>query len=288
MVLFLGACGSGGNTASKVEEPKQGEAQSSKENDEGTGLEEIEGKDLDSLTAEDWKKINLSKKQFDTFLNGLTEEDENGEIAINKAEMADDSTIEITLNNSDGDTLENTFTAPILDAFVRELYKHSAYFKDDEPTIIFSDLTGFEVAKITEPIDLGDDGEGSSGEDLGTFKLGDKVNVAGTIITLKEVSYTDERNEFEEEQPEEVLIIDMDVQNATEEELYFDTYEFEIYDSEGTKMSSYPIDSLSDTLQPGKNTSGRGAYGVSGKGPYEVYYTDFMTETKAMWNIDVK
>ena len=288
MIILLGACGTDGKTASKVEEPKPGERQSSKENEEGTGLEAFEDKNFEFLTAEDWENINLSKKQFDLFLKDLSEGDENGEMVFNKAEMVNDSTIEIIFNNSDGDALVNTFTAPILDASIRELYKHSAYFKNEEPTIIYSDLTGFEIAKITEQIDLDDIEEGDSGEDLGTFQLGDKIDVAGTIITLKEAKYTDERNKYADEDPKEVLVIDMDIQNATDEEIYFDTYDFEVYDADGTKMSSYPIDSLSDTLQPGKNISGYGAYGVSGKGPYEVYYKDFMTNTKAMWKIEVK
>ncbi len=282
MALFLGACGNDGKPASKVEEPRQGESQS-ESNNEGTGLEALEGKDFESLSAEDWEKINLSKKQFELFLEGLAEEDENGEIVINKAEMSDDNTIKIVFNNSDGDTLENTITAPIFDAFIREIYKHSKYFKDNEPTILFSDLTGYTIAEITEPIDWD-----AEGQDLGTFNLGDKVDIEGTVITLTDASYTDERNEFADEDPEKVLIINMTVQNAKDEELFFDAYDFEIYDAEGTKMETYPIDYLTETLQPGKNVSGRGAYGVSGKGPYEVYYSDFMTETKAMWKIEVE
>ncbi|MCM3663485.1 DUF4352 domain-containing protein [Mesobacillus subterraneus] len=283
--LFLGACGSE-ESASKVDEPKK-EANSASEKDEGTGLEAFEGKDFEEITAEDWKKINLSKKQFKNWLAEMEKPDESGQIMINKAEITDDNTIEIKLNNSDGDTLENSMTAPILDALIREIYKHSAYYKKDEPKIIFTDLTGFKIAEITEPVDFGESGE-AEGQDLGTFKVGDKVDIAGTVITITGASYTDERNEFEEKQPEKVLILDLAVQNATQEELFFDAYELEIYDSEGTKMESYPIDYLTETLQPGKNITGRGAYGVSGKGPYEVYYTDFATDTKAMWNIDVK
>jgi hypothetical protein len=283
--LFLGGCGSE-ESASKVEEPKKNTS-SAPEKDEGTGLEAIEGKELEEITAEDWKKINLSKKQFNNWLAEMEKPDDSGQIMINKVEMTDDKTIQIKLNNSDGDTLENSMTAPILDAFIREIYKRSAYYKKDEPKIVFTDLTGFKIAEITEPIDFGESGE-TEGQNLGTFKIGDKVDIAGTVITITGASYTDERNEFEEKQPEKVLILNLAVQNASQEELFFNAFELEVYDSEGTKMESYPIDYLTETLQPGKNITGRGAYGVSGKGPYEVYYTDFATDTKAMWNIDVK
>lgn len=284
--LLLSACGSEEN-ANKVESPKQEENHNDK-TEEGTGLEALKGKNLEEITAEDWEKVNLSKKQFNNWLSDLEKPNETGEIIINKTEMTDDKTISIVLNNSDGDTFENTLTAPIFDAFVRQVYKHSKYYKDEEPTIVFSDLTGYKIAEINEPIEFDETGEVNESQDLGTFNIGDKVDVAGTVITITAASYTEERNQFEEPQPAKVLVFDLTVQNATQEELYFSASDFEVYDAEGTKMSTYPIDHLTDTLQPGKNISGRGAFGVSGKGPYEVYYTDFVTDTKAMWNLDVK
>ncbi|MEC1744163.1 DUF4352 domain-containing protein [Schinkia azotoformans] len=283
--ITLAACGSGDETAGKVEDPKQVEKGANEE--EGTGLEALKGKDLESMTAEDWEKVNLSKKQFDEWLSEMEKPDESGEIMINKAEMTDDKTISIVFNNSDGDTFENTMTAPIFDAFIRQIYKHSKYFKDEEPTVVFSDLTGYKIAEISEPINFNESGE-TSGQDLGTFKIGDKVDVAGTVITINNVSFTDERNQFDEYKPAEVLKIDLTVQNATQEELHFDVYEFELYDAEGTKMDFVSLDNMSETLQPGKNASGSAYIGTSGKGPYELYYIDFMTDAKAMWNIDIK
>lgn len=285
--LTLAACGPD-ETAKKVDDPKEESSEESGKNSNNNenGLDAIKGKSLDEITAEDWAKINLSKKQFEEFLSTLTEPDkETGEININKVEMLDDSTIEIILNNSDGDTFENQILSPIMDAFVREVYKHSAFYKDKEPTIIVKDLTGYKIMENDKPLELN---EGQTENNLGTFQVGDKVDVAGTVITINNISYTDERNEFDEYQPEKVLKIDLTVQNSTNEELFFDVFEFELYDAEGTKMEFVSLDNMTETLQPGKNASGSAYIGASGKGPYELYYSDFVTGTKAMWKINVE
>lgn len=280
LLFILSACG--GEEATKVKEEKKASAA------ETTSVADLEEVDLENMTEEDWDKINLSKKEFKKMLDAMAEADEDGEIAISSAKLTNDETIEVELNNSDGDTLENAMTAAIMDSIIREFYKHSVYYDDKEPTIVFNDLTGYTILENDKPIEYEEDESASSdGEDLGEFKLDEKVDVAGTIITLSNPAYTDERNEYEEE-PAEVLSLDVAVQNATDEDLYFDTYDFQVYDADGTLMETYALDYLTADIKPGKNTSGKGFYAVSGKGPYEVYYTDFVTDATAKWTIEVK
>lgn len=280
LLFILSACG--GEEATKVKEEKKASAA------ETTSVADLEEMDLENMTEEDWDKINLSKKEFKKMLDAMAEADEDGEIAISSAKLTNDETIEVELNNSDGDTLENAMTAAIMDSIIREFYKHSVYYDDKEPTIVFNDLTGYTILENDKPIEYEEDESASSdGKDLGEFKLDEKVDVAGTIITLSNPAYTDERNEYEEE-PAEVLSLDVAVQNATDEDLYFDTYDFQVYDADGTLMETYALDYLTADIKPGKNTSGKGFYAVSGKGPYEVYYTDFATDATAKWTIEVK
>ncbi|MEC0281643.1 DUF4352 domain-containing protein [Terribacillus saccharophilus] len=280
LLFILSACG--GEEATKVKEEKKASAA------ETTSVADLEEMDLENMTEEDWDKINLSKKEFKKMLGAMAEADEDGEIAISSAKLTNDETIEVELNNSDGDTLENAMTAAIMDSIIREFYKHSVYYDDKEPTIVFNDLTGYTILENDKPIEYEEDESASSdGKDLGEFKLDEKVDVAGTIITLSNPAYTDERNEYEEE-PAEVLSLDVAVQNATDEDLYFDTYDFQVYDADGTLMETYALDYLTADIKPGKNTSGKGFYAVSGKGPYEVYYTDFATDATAKWTIEVK
>lgn len=280
LLFILSACG--GEEATKVKEEKKASAA------ETTSEADLEEMDLENMTEEDWDKINLSKKEFKKMLDAMAEADEDGEIAISSAKLTNDETIEVELNNSDGDTLENAMTAAIMDSIIREFYKHSVYYDDKEPTIVFNDLTGYTILENDKPIEYEEDESASSdGKDLGEFKLDEKVDVAGTIITLSNPAYTDERNEYEEE-PAEVLSLDVEVQNATDEDLYFDTYDFQVYDADGILMETYALDYLTADIKPGKNTSGKGFYAVSGKGPYEVYYTDFATDATAKWTIEVK
>ncbi|PAD34324.1 DUF4352 domain-containing protein [Terribacillus saccharophilus] len=279
LLFILSACG--GEEATKVKEEKKASAA------ETTSVSELEEMDWENMTEEDWDKVNLSKKDFKKLLDAMSEPDEDGEIAISSAKLSNDDTIEVEFNNSDGDTLENGMTAAIMDAFFRQFYKHSVYYNEKEPTIVFTDLTGFTIMENDKPIEYDEENASSDGEDLGEFKLDEKVDVAGTIITLSNPAYTDERNEYEEE-PAEVLSFDVAVQNATDEDLYFDTYDFQVYDADGTLMETYALDYLTADIKPGKNTSGKGFYAVSGKGPYEVYYTDFVTDATAKWTIEVK
>ena len=123
---------------------------------------------------------------------------------------------------------------------------------------------------------------------LKSNNIGDVVNIDGLEITINNTKYTDDRNQFQENQPEEVLILDFYVENKTDEEIVFSASDFEIYDADGTKMDIYPLDSVVENLLPGKNASGQGTYGVSGKAPYEVYYTELLKGHKAKWILDVK
>lgn len=271
LLFILSACG--GEEATKVKEEKKASAA------ETTSVADLEEMDLENMTEEDWDKINLSKKEFKKMLDAMAEADEDGEIAISSAKLTNDETIEVELNNSDGDTLENAMTAAIMDSIIREFYKHSVYYDDKEPTIVFNDLTGYTILENDKPIEYEEDESASSdGKDLGEFKLDEKVDVAGTIITLSNPAYTDERNEYEEE-PAEVLSLDVAVQNATDEDLYFDTYDFQVYDADGTLMETYALDYLTADIKPGKNTSGKGFYAVS---------ADFATDATAKWTIEVK
>lgn len=285
-IIMLSACGSPEETAKKVESPKEEVATEKETKDSSKGLEALEGKSFEELTEEDWNKIRLSKKKFKEFLSEMEKPNENGEIAINKAELVGDNRIEITLNNSDGDTFENALTAPIMDVIIRQLYNHSDYYKETEPTILFKDLSGFKITENSKPIEF-EEGEGTT-KDLGTFNFGDKVDVNGTIITVNNAAFTDERNEFDETNPEKVLKIDLTVQNSTQEEIFADVGDFEVYDAEGTKMEIYSLDNLMETLQAGKNISGSAFFGVTSKGPYELYFKDFVDEKTAKWIIDIK
>jgi oligopeptide transport system substrate-binding protein len=183
-------------------------------------------------------------------------------------------------------TFENQMMGAIMDAWVRELYKHSDYYKKAEPTIIINDLSGFEIAKNDKPVKFDEDAKTS--KDLGTFKIGDKVDVGGHIITLSNAVYDDSKKEEYEVTAAKVLKVDFVYQNSTKEEQFIDGHQFEIYDADGTKQEVTSIDFFGENVQPGKNVSGSVHFGVTGKGPYEIFFADMATDTKAKWIIDIK
>ncbi|WP_028392141.1 DUF4352 domain-containing protein [Bacillus cihuensis] len=281
--IFLVAC-SNDNGAEKVEKP-------AKVQKEFTTMEEMKKIDWENPDKAEWDKVYISEKTFKDLLKEFTTPDEEGVITYKDAQLKDDKTIELKVNNSDGESLENVMQAAILDTFVREFYKHSELYDDKkEPTIRTIDLSGTLIAENKKAIDYeeGADSSENTAKNLGTFKVGEKVNVEGHIITLTNARYTDERNEFEETQPNNVLIFDVEYQNGTQEEQLIDGGDFEVYDSKGEKMETYPIDYITESVQPGKHVKGQAAFGVTGNAPYEIYYKDFMTESKATWIMEVK
>lgn len=143
------------------------------------------------------------------------------------------------------------------------------------------------IAENKKPIEFDEDSE-QKPKELGTFKLGEKVNVAGHIKTLTNVHYTKERNEFEETQPKEVLGFDIEYQNGTKEEQVVSPGNSEVYDSKGEKMEVYALDTLTESVQASKHVNGPAAFGVTDNAPYEIFFTDYTTGSKAKWIMEVK
>ncbi|MFB6367373.1 hypothetical protein ACFCP7_25650 [Paenibacillus elgii] len=106
----------------------------------------LKEKKFDQLTKEEWDKIRLSKKDFNELLEELSKKDDNS--AIQKAVLIDNTTLEITLANTGGETIGNTLVVGLFDPILRELYMHSSYYKNDkQPVIRFVNSAGAVVAE---------------------------------------------------------------------------------------------------------------------------------------------
>ncbi|MCK1984262.1 MULTISPECIES: hypothetical protein [Peribacillus] len=129
----------------------------------------------------------MPKKDFKTILKQMASPDEEGTITYKSIVLKDSKTIEMKVNNSDGGSFENTMQSAIMDAYIRVLYKHSELYDDrKEPTIRTVDLSNTVIAENKKPIEFDEESEDSEQKhkELGTFKLCEKVNVEGHIITL--------------------------------------------------------------------------------------------------------
>ena len=96
--------------------------------------------------------------------------------------------------------------------------------------------------------DASDGGSGDAAEEEKTYGVGDTWTVDGQWnFTIDSVEVTEERNEFEESDPEQVIIIKYHYENLGYEDslglmdgLYF--YPDSLIDSDGNMCNEYPVD----------------------------------------------
>lgn len=124
-------------------------------------------------------------------------------------------------------------------------------------------------------------------EESKTLTIGDTAEVEGVKFTLKNVTTTDERNEFAETDPAMVVKIEYEIENTTDEEIPIGG-DLEVYDGTGNKMESYPLDNTMGSLQPGKKIQGVEHFGIE-EGPIEIYFAPiFSFEDPAIFTAEVQ
>lgn len=117
--------------------------------------------------------------------------------------------------------------------------------------------------------------------------IGDTAEVGNIKFTLKNVSLTDERNEFAEQDPKMVVKIEYELENGTDEEIPVGG-DLEVYDATGNKMESYPLDNTLGSLKPGKKIQGVEHFGIE-EGPIEIYFQPMLSfDEPAVFEVDVK
>ena len=161
IIGLLTACGGNDEEAAK-DKPKDGATQvqnkgePTKVRGDFTTTEELANMDFDSKSFS-WNDIYLSEQTFTELLFNLTEPDDQGEVVLGSAELVEWDTVELVINNYEGNSLKNSLQAVYLDSIVRQLYKHSELYDGEEPHIRVLDLEGFVIAENKEPIKLGEE-----------------------------------------------------------------------------------------------------------------------------------
>ncbi|RNF38363.1 hypothetical protein [Planococcus salinus] len=146
-VFFLAGCNA-------TETPTAEKAvHGTQETDESCNQELLK-QDLHDISDQEWEVIYLSKNDFDQYLSDLSKAGEAGMQLVANVKMNQGEII-ITLNNRDGESLDNLFAAPYFDTLIRRLYVNSAYFDNQQPTIIVKDLNGTVLAENKEAMDTG-------------------------------------------------------------------------------------------------------------------------------------
>ncbi|WP_436651807.1 DUF4352 domain-containing protein [Latilactobacillus sakei] len=112
------------------------------------------------------------------------------------------------------------------------------------------------------------------------YKLGDTVKVGDVTYTLKSVEKTDERNEYEEEKPANVIKVVYHVKNNGKEDLPVGT-DLNVYGPDNNKLKTYALENTMDAVAAGKEMDVTAAYGSDKMGKFELQFAPLVSIKQA-------
>ena len=120
-------------------------------------------------------------------------------------------------------------------------------------------------------------------------KLGDTVKVGKVTYTLKSVEVTNERNEFEDNQPKYVIKVIYHVKNNSDKELPIGA-DLDAYGPNNNKLKSYPVnDTTLDSIAAGKEADVTTGFGSDKLGAFELQFSPLVsTEKPVKFRVKVK
>ncbi|HDU0781251.1 TPA: hypothetical protein REP71_001699 [Listeria monocytogenes] len=116
--------------------------------------------------------------------------------------------------------------------------------------------------------------ENAQSESSTKFGIGDKQTLGGITVTLVSVTKTSERNQFDDTNPKNVVKISYKVENNSGNE-YFVNSDIDVYDSNSTMGTRYPLDNTTGKILNGKNMNAEYYAGVDEGGNIEIVFNLF-------------
>ncbi|MEG0259319.1 MAG: DUF4352 domain-containing protein [Lysinibacillus sp.] len=113
-----------------------------------------------------------------------------------------------------------------------------------------------------------------------TLTVGDTAELKDAKFTLKAVSTTDARNEFDESNPNKVIKVEYEIENLSDSELSYGM-DISVYDGAGNKMETYPLDNSMGAIATGKKVQGTEHFGIMEGGKIEIHYAPIISFDKA-------
>ena len=111
-------------------------------------------------------------------------------------------------------------------------------------------------------------------------KVGDTVKVGKVTYTLKSVEVTNERNEFEDNQPKYVIKVVYHVKNNSDKELPIGA-DLDAYGPNNNKLKSYPVnDTTLDSIAAGKEADVTTGFGSDKLGTFELQFSPLEKKKK--------
>lgn len=154
---------------------------------------------------------------------------------------------------------------------------------DDTEDTSSSD-TDTDTEEVNEDIENEDEAEEASGN----LSIGDTAEFDNVKFTLKEVSTTDERNQFADEDPTTVVKIEYELENIGDDDLPYGA-DVTVYDAAGNQMDSYPLDNDMGSLAPGKKVQGAEHHAIDEVGTIEIHFAPLISfESAAVFEVDIE
>ncbi|ARM74117.1 lipoprotein, gp32 [Listeria monocytogenes] len=116
--------------------------------------------------------------------------------------------------------------------------------------------------------------ENAQSEPSTTFGVGDKQTLGGITVTLVSVTKTSERNQFDDTKPNNVIKVSYKVENNSGNEYYVNS-DIDVYDSNSTMGTRYPLDNTTGKILNGKNMNAEYYAGVDEGGNIEIVFNLF-------------
>lgn len=112
------------------------------------------------------------------------------------------------------------------------------------------------------------------------YKVGDTVKVGDAEYTLTGVELTDERNEFTEKQPAQVVKISYVVKNNSDKDIPVGM-DIEVYGADNKKAETYPNDNTMGSVAAGKEMDCIAHFGLNQSGEIEIQFSPIVSFEKA-------
>lgn len=113
------------------------------------------------------------------------------------------------------------------------------------------------------------------------YKLGETVKVGDVEYTLKSVEKTDERNEFEDSKPVNVIKVVYHVKNDGKQDLPIGA-DLDAYGPDNNKLKTYPISNTTvDSIAPGKESDVTTGFGTDKMGDFELQFKPLVSLDKS-------
>lgn len=121
-------------------------------------------------------------------------------------------------------------------------------------------------------------GEESSEESpaIEFYQVGDTVQVGDAEYTLTSVELTDERNQFDDTNPAQVVKITYTMKNNSDEDLPVGM-DIDVYASDDKKADSYPNENTLGSVAPGKQMDCEAHFGLNETGDIEIHFAPLIS-----------